>query len=208
MVEGVHYGNEIKRLNGFESRLDLHGFSDADWASDLRTRRSTGGFVVYACGGPMSWGSKLMTTAAASSMESEYMGAFRLGQELLFVTNVGEVLKLPFTRKIPFFMDAMAAIQSLKNPTCRARTKHISTKWFWIHQYVGRRFELYHIRTGDMVADLLTKSVISRLWNVLVHHLLGKKQIVARNMIEAQLRAKGLPFPEELVVDHCGNACR
>ena len=129
-TEGVQYGYEIKRTNGFESRLDLHGFSDADWESDLRTRQSTGGFVVYACGGPMSWGSRLMTTVAASSMESEYMGAFRLGQELLSVSNVGTVPNLPFTKKIPFFMDAMAASQSLKNPTCRARTKHISTKWF------------------------------------------------------------------------------
>ena len=155
----------------------------------------------------MSWGSKLMTTVAASSMESEYMGAFRLGQELVFLSNVSRELFLPSQKRIPFFMDAMAAIQALKNPSCRARTKHISTKWFWINQFVGRVFEIHHIRTGDMVADLLTKSVITSIWNMLVHHLLGWKQISSTNMIRAQIREKGLEFPTELA-DYCGGANR
>ena len=155
--------------------------------------------MVYACGGPLSWGSKLMTTVAASSMESEFMSAFRLGQELVFLSHVSRELFLPLWKRFPFFMDAMAAIQALRNPACRARTKHISTKWFWINQFVGTIYDIHHIRTGDMVADLLTKSVISSTWNTLVHHLMGKKQIQAANMIRAQLREKGVVFPEELV---------
>jgi hypothetical protein len=66
-----------------EQIMDLYGMSDADWASGLRTRRFTSGWLVFALGGVIAWGSKLMATIAASSMESEYMSAYFLGQQLL-----------------------------------------------------------------------------------------------------------------------------
>jgi hypothetical protein len=34
--------------------LNLFAYSDADWAGDLDTRRSTTGYVVYAAGGPIA----------------------------------------------------------------------------------------------------------------------------------------------------------
>ena len=55
--------------------LNLFAFSDADWAGDLDSRRSTTGYVVYAAGGPIAWQSKLQTTVAVSTMEAEYMAA-------------------------------------------------------------------------------------------------------------------------------------
>ena len=62
--------------------LNILGYSDADWAGDLDSRRSTTGYVVYAGGGPIAWQSKLQPTVAASTL---YGGIFchpgaRLGQ--------------------------------------------------------------------------------------------------------------------------------
>ena len=54
------------------SIFDMHVFTDADWAGDVLTRRSTTGYVVFAAGGPLAWQSKLQTTVATSSMQSEY----------------------------------------------------------------------------------------------------------------------------------------
>ena len=39
--------------------LNLSGYSDADWAGDLDSRRSTTGYAIYAAGGPIAWQSKL-----------------------------------------------------------------------------------------------------------------------------------------------------
>ena len=39
--------------------LNLSGYSDANWAGDLDSRRSTTGYVIYAAGGPIAWQSKL-----------------------------------------------------------------------------------------------------------------------------------------------------
>ena len=65
--------------------LNLFGYSDADWAGDLDSRRSTTGYVVYAAGGPIAWQSRLQTTVAVSTMEAEYMAAFGAIQELIWI---------------------------------------------------------------------------------------------------------------------------
>ena len=179
----------------FAECLDLFGFSDADWASDLRSRRSTAGFIVFACGGPLAWGSKLMATIAASSMESEYMAAYFLGQMLLFIRNVLGELGFKLTKPTPFFMDAMSAVQSLKNPVFHARTKHIDIKWHWLRQHIGSNFSLYHVRTVDMSADLLTKMAVFRVWCSLLPHILGEEVRSSTEIIAAQSREKGADFP-------------
>ena len=46
------------------SMLDMHIFTDADWAGDILTRRSTTGYVVFAACGSLSWQSKLQTTVS------------------------------------------------------------------------------------------------------------------------------------------------
>ena len=35
--------------------FNLFAYSDADWAGDLDSRRSTTSYVVYAAGGPIAW---------------------------------------------------------------------------------------------------------------------------------------------------------
>ena len=41
-------------LKFYGNELNLFGYSDADWAGDLDSRRSTTGYVVYAAGGPIA----------------------------------------------------------------------------------------------------------------------------------------------------------
>ena len=57
-------------------KLNIHAFSDSDWAGDLDARKSTTGYVVFAVEGPVAWSLKLQPTIAASSMEAEYTAAF------------------------------------------------------------------------------------------------------------------------------------
>lgn len=51
----------------------LIGYTDADWAGDEETRRSTGGYIFTLYGGAISWSSKRQLSVALSSCESEYM---------------------------------------------------------------------------------------------------------------------------------------
>jgi len=106
---------------------------------------------------------------------------------------------LPLSKPTPFFMDAMAAIQALKNGHLSARVKHIEVKSRWLLQLDGREMvEYIHIRTGDMSPDLLTKMpACAAIWNALNAHVSGRERRTARMLVKAQKREKGEPFPKE-----------
>ena len=55
------------------SEHDLYGFSDADWAGDVDTRRSTSGYVFKVANSTVSWCSKKQATVAKSTTEAEYV---------------------------------------------------------------------------------------------------------------------------------------
>ena len=54
------------------STLDLYGFSDADWAGCLITRRYITDFCTFLGGNCISWSAKQQSTVARSSAEAEY----------------------------------------------------------------------------------------------------------------------------------------
>jgi hypothetical protein len=141
--------------------LRVYAYSDADWAGDLDSRRSTTGYVVYAAGGPIAWQSKLQTTIAVSTMEAEYMAAFGAIQELIWTKGVLDELGFIYVGPMILHMDSMSAIALAKNPTHHKRSKHIDIKYHWLreHTYESETVELVHCATGDMVADVMTKAL-------------------------------------------------
>ncbi|KAI0493625.1 hypothetical protein KFK09_023746 [Dendrobium nobile] len=63
----INYGLPI-----IKSSLTLRTFSDADWAGDPVTRKSTSGFCTFLGESIVSWIVKKQTTVSRSSTESEY----------------------------------------------------------------------------------------------------------------------------------------
>jgi hypothetical protein len=143
------------------TELDLFAYSDADWAGDLDSRRSTTGYVVYAAGGPIAWQSKLQTTVAVSTMEAEYMAAFGAIQELIWLKGVLNEIGISMVDPITLHMDAKSAIALAKNPMYHKRSKHIDIKYHWLreHTYEDGTIHLEHCITEDMVADIMTKAL-------------------------------------------------
>jgi hypothetical protein len=138
-----------------------------------------------------------MATIATSSMEAEYMAAYYLGQTICFVRNLLGEIGLSLSKPTPFFMDAMAAIQAIKNGELSARTKHFDVKVRWMGQLTRRAIvECIHLRGTDMTADLLTKAITTMTWwNTLNPHLSGKERRTAKQLVQAQKREKDTPFP-------------
>ena len=73
------------------SMSDFKFYVDASYAGDEDTRRSTTGYVFKICGGPVSWRSRMQTSVALSSMESEYMEVSAAAQEALY-THTNSVI--------------------------------------------------------------------------------------------------------------------
>ena len=58
-----------------QADVELKGYVDADWGSNLNGRKSQSGYLFTLCGGVMSWASKKQSVVALSSTEAEYVAA-------------------------------------------------------------------------------------------------------------------------------------
>ena len=56
--------------------LDLVGYSDADFASCVDSRKSTSGYIFIMAGGAVSWRSVKQTLIATSTVEAEFVSCF------------------------------------------------------------------------------------------------------------------------------------
>nr|GFD24386.1 uncharacterized protein [Tanacetum cinerariifolium] len=64
------------------------GYSDANWARCLETRRSTYGYSIFLGGNLVSWSAKKQPTVSRSSCESEYRALANTAAEIIWVTNL------------------------------------------------------------------------------------------------------------------------
>lgn len=146
--------------------MDITGYSDADWAGDQVTRRSTSGYLTFIGESLVTWRSKKQKVVARSSAEAEFRGLAQGICELLWVRRV---LKDPgFTHKKPMdlYCENKAAIAIAHNPVQHYRTKHVEIdRHFTKEKLELQEISLPFIKSGDQLADVLTKAVCGRVFN-------------------------------------------
>ena len=63
----------------------LVAFSDADWAGDTETRKSTSGNVFLMCGAAVTWANRKQASVTLSTVEAEYMALSLAAQEAMWL---------------------------------------------------------------------------------------------------------------------------
>ena len=170
-THGIHYNGKVK------DALKLLGYVDADWASDINTRRSTTGWTFLLCGGPVSWGSKKQNVVARSSTEAEYIATSTAAAEAIWqqrlvnninLTNTNQTtLTGPIELKqqlqndtIKILADNQGAIKLAKHPIIHPRTKHIDIHHHFIREKIANQdVDLEYVPSHENLADILTKSL-------------------------------------------------
>ena len=138
---------------------DIEVYTDADWGSDEKDRKSTSGCVVRFNGDVICWHSKKQHIVALSTTEAEYIAmAEAIKEALWFRTWTREVYATwvcPHVR-----CDNMSAIQLAKADRIQDRSKHIDIRAHFIRDEASNgHVSISHVGTKEQQADLLTKSM-------------------------------------------------
>ncbi|XP_020672785.1 uncharacterized protein LOC110092535 [Dendrobium catenatum] len=153
-------------------KLELHSYSDADWASDTNDRKSISGYCTFIGSNLLSWTVKKQVTVAKSSTEAEYRSLSAAASDVLWLRRLACELQLPQPNPTVIHCDNTSAIAIAKNPVFHARTKHIEIDYHFIRQQISSgEINLAHIPSKDQVADILTKPFSISRFHDLRHKL-------------------------------------
>ena len=137
---------------------DIVCYSDADWAGDVDSRRSTTGNVFLLAGGPVSWLSKRQGLVAVSTAEAEYVALFHAAQEGVWLQKLLSDITHQQQQGLTIYADNQAAISIANSNTSNSRTKHIDIKYHFIREAIERGdIKTLHVPSKQMLADILTK---------------------------------------------------
>ncbi|CAI5469033.1 unnamed protein product [Closterium sp. Yama58-4] len=115
---------------GGRDRVVLTGHSDASWADDQATQRSSQGYTFSLGSGSVSWRSTRSSSVLSSSCEAEIYATAMAAQELRWLTylltDLGERPRSPPV----LYVDNQAAIALCEEHRLEHRTKHIALRYF------------------------------------------------------------------------------
>lgn len=139
------------------------GYSDADWANDIRDRKSVTGYIFFYNGSPISWSSKKQKTPATSTCQAEYQALSAACAEAQWLKQlITEFDPEVGTKPIIMKMDNNSAINLAMTSSYKANAKHIDVKHHYVRDLIKKEIiKIEHTSSEDMIADYLTKTLNS-----------------------------------------------
>lgn len=149
-------------------KTKLIGYTDSDWAGCLDDNKSTLAYVFSLGSGICSWSSKKQSVVAQSSAEGEYVAAAKATSQAIWLRRILEDIGEKQEEGTILYCDNKSAIAIAKNPVNHDRTKHISIKYHFIREAIGKKeVQLQYCRSNEQLADLLTKALPKEKFNCL-----------------------------------------
>ncbi|XP_023741475.3 uncharacterized mitochondrial protein AtMg00810-like [Lactuca sativa] len=150
ITHGLHFSCPDKSM--------LIGYSDADWATCIETRRSTYSYSIFFGGNLISWSAKKQLTVSRSSCESEYRAMANTAAELIWISHLlCDLNALPSSRPT-LLCDNFSAIFLSQNPVAHRCAKHIDIDYHFVYELVlSGKLHTKFEPTKLQVADIFTK---------------------------------------------------
>ena len=143
----------------WEKFPELVGYSDADYANDEKTRRSTSGYCIMYGGGTIAWRCQRQPIVTLSTTEAEYVSGCEMVKELIPIREqLIELHEIPEDKPAVVLIDNQSTIKIATNESCHHRTKHIDVRGKWLNeQLVNKKIIIKHVSGDKQAADILTK---------------------------------------------------
>lgn len=153
----------------------LVAYSDASYAADVDTRRSTAGYLVLCNNAPVVWRSTKEKQVAVSTTEAEFLAASLACREILWcrqlLWELGRLQREPTLLRV----DNQGAIALIANPQTHARTKHIDVRYMFVRAaHAERKIAVRYVATSAQLADALTKGLPRCKFDPFVHSVMRR----------------------------------
>jgi hypothetical protein len=147
---------------GTESQQIFLAASDAAFADDKETRRSTGGYLFKLFGGPTDWKSAKQKTVTTSSTEAELLALTYASKETIWWRRFFQNICFNPGHDLAILCDNHQTIRLVTKdaPKLVTKLRHVDIHQHWLRQEVQEgRIQVNWIPTNDMPADGLTKTL-------------------------------------------------
>jgi hypothetical protein len=156
------------------SKDGLECFSDAAFADNTETRKSSFGYVMMLFGGLIIWKAGKQDTVTTSTTEAELLALSSTAKEEYALFRLLDNLDLRLDDGIRLFYDNMQTIRLLTAETAvlTTRLRHVDIHRHWLRQEVQKqRLTVDWIGTNEMAADGMTKRLDRQKHQHFVHQI-------------------------------------
>jgi hypothetical protein len=151
---------DLKLMYREKEGLEPKCYSDADFAGDRETRRSTSGMTILLCGASIVASSKRQPTVADSTVAAEIIALQGLVKECIWLRNFLQWVGYSQERPMTLYCDNQGAVRNCEEGAERTKTKHLDIKYMFIRDTVSTgQVQIQYISTNHMIADMLTKGL-------------------------------------------------
>jgi hypothetical protein len=134
------YGLKIEPKFSEKDHCYVILYTDSDWAGDKENRRSVTGFIMFVCGVPIVWKSRLQKMVSLSSTGAEYYALSEAAKEVKFIIKVLVSINIQVKLPVVVHVENVGAIFMSENVTATSRTKHIDARYHFVWEYVEDGF--------------------------------------------------------------------
>jgi hypothetical protein len=118
------------------SDIQLHGFTDSDWAGSVEDKRSTSRMCFSVGSAMISWGNRKQKSVALSTAEAEYIVACAACTKAVWLIKLNSGLFDQVPDSTIIYCDNQSCIRLSEHPVFHERSKHNGIKYYFIRDKV------------------------------------------------------------------------
>jgi hypothetical protein len=148
--------------------------SDAAFADDPETRKSSDGYLFQLYGGPINWRAVKQRTVTTLNTEAELLSLTVAAKEFIWWNRFFSNIRFNMKQRLSIACDNLQTIGILEKDSLKLATKlrHVDIHQHWLRQEVEEgRISIRWIPTAEMPADGLTKSLSAQKHEAFIKQL-------------------------------------
>lgn len=118
------------------SPLNLHAYSNSDWADDTHNYVSINAYAVYLGRNPVSWSSKKQNGVLRSFTEAEYRVVANTSAEIRWLCSLLNEFGINLPSAPIIYCDNISVTYLCANPVFHSRMKHVALDYHFIRNQI------------------------------------------------------------------------